>query len=97
MSTTNTVKLTVNYEGENTYFVMNRKKPLVTLMKKFHQASGVDIGSPFRFIFDGNRLDGSETPEKLSMDDDDIIDVLIQQTGGNSGDNNNERDYSTYI
>ena len=35
-----------------------------------------------RFVFDGNRVNGSETAEQLEMDDQDVIDVLVEQTGG---------------
>lgn len=35
-----------------------------------------------RFAFDGIRIDENSTPEELGMEDDDIIDVMKEQTGG---------------
>ena len=35
-----------------------------------------------RFLYDGVRVDGTKTPEDLNMEDDDILDVVLQQTGG---------------
>ena len=35
-----------------------------------------------RFIFDGIRIHEDQTPQELNMEDNDVIDVVIQQTGG---------------
>ncbi len=36
----------------------------------------------FRFSFDGNIMKGTQTPEELGMEDDDLIDTFLQQIGG---------------
>ena len=36
----------------------------------------------FRFLFDGKIIRGAQTPEELGMEDDDLIDACLQQTGG---------------
>ncbi len=38
--------------------------------------------SSVRFLFDGQRLDESKTLEELGIENDDVIDALLQQTGG---------------
>ena len=35
-----------------------------------------------RFLFDGNRINPSQTPEDLEMEDNDVIDVMVEQQGG---------------
>ena len=35
-----------------------------------------------RFIFDGERIKESDTPETLEMENGDEIDVMVEQTGG---------------
>ena len=50
-------------------------------MEIFCKRQGVNQ-EQMRFVFDGNRLTGTETAEQLDMDDQDTIDVLVQQTGG---------------
>lgn len=38
--------------------------------------------SAVRFLFDGDRVRGEQTPAELSMEDGDSIDAVLQQTGG---------------
>lgn len=35
-----------------------------------------------RFLFDGDRIKGDATPEELGIENGDIIDAMVQQTGG---------------
>ena len=42
-----------------------------------------------RFLFDGRRINDDETPKSLEMEQDDVIEVYQEQTGG---DNDNEDD-----
>merc|ERR1712130_2719 len=35
-----------------------------------------------RFLFDGRRIDDDETPKALEMEQDDVIEVYQEQTGG---------------
>lgn len=50
-------------------------------MEAYCKRQGLSAAS-VRFVFDGNRIDGKETAEELDMDDQDVIDVLVEQTGG---------------
>mmetsp|Transcript_31300 Transcript_31300/g.68400 ORF Transcript_31300/g.68400 Transcript_31300/m.68400 type:complete len:97 (+) Transcript_31300:151-441(+) len=35
-----------------------------------------------RFVFDGTRLNGQQTPKDLDMEDEDCIEVFLEQVGG---------------
>ena len=35
-----------------------------------------------RFLFDGRRINDDETPKQLEMEQDDVIEVYQEQTGG---------------
>jgi small ubiquitin-related modifier len=35
-----------------------------------------------RFLYDGARLNSKDTPKALEMEDGDIVDAVLQQTGG---------------
>jgi hypothetical protein len=37
-----------------------------------------------RFLFDGRRINDDETPKALEMEQDDVIEVYQEQTGGNA-------------
>ena len=42
---------------------------------------GVPVTS-LRFLFDGRRINDDETPKALEMENDDVIEVYQEQTGG---------------
>ena len=42
---------------------------------------GVPVSS-LRFLFDGRRINDDETPKALEMEQDDVIEVYQEQTGG---------------
>jgi small ubiquitin-related modifier len=58
-----------------------------TQMRKLKQAycdrQGLQLSS-VRFLFDGTRLEDDVTPKQLEMEDDDVIEVMQEQTGGHS-------------
>ena len=39
-----------------------------------------------RFLFDGRRINDDETPKALEMEQDDVIEVYQEQTGGAASD-----------
>ena len=49
-------------------------------MNAFCQRQGVNLNA-VRFLFDGERLRESQTPEYLEMEDGDVIDVMMEQVG----------------
>ena len=55
-------------------FVMRRTHPMKKLMKQYSKHIGVEA-SYLRFLFDGYRIDDTDTPESLQMKENDIIEV----------------------
>jgi len=79
---TPTVDIVINYEGRKMFFRTERTTPLVNIMTQANRRTGLPRDT-MRFVFDGVRLFGSETPDKLEMDEgENYIDCLVQQTGG---------------
>ena len=48
---------------------------------RIHSKVGVPVTS-LRFLFDGRRINDDETPKALEMEQDDVIEVYQEQTGG---------------
>ena len=63
------------------YFKCKVTAPLQTLMHSVCNRQGVYTNS-VRFLFDGNRINETQTPEQLNMEDGDVIDVMFEQQGG---------------
>lgn len=64
--------------------VMFRIKPTTAMGKMFdayHGRMGTKAGST-RFLYNGERLLPTNTPKELDMHDGDVIDAVLQQTGG---------------
>ncbi|PQE05465.1 ubiquitin family protein [Rutstroemia sp. NJR-2017a BBW] len=51
-------------------------------MAAYCEAKSIKNQDDVRFLYDGERLKGTETPESLKMDDEDRIDVFLTQIGG---------------
>ena len=51
------------------------------LMNAYAQRQGVQVNS-VRFLFDGERVQGHQTPENIGLEDQDSIDVVMEQVGG---------------
>merc|ERR1712046_498835 len=71
----------VTQDGNEIYFKCKQTTPLQKLMRAFCQRQGVQMNA-VRFLFDGTRVRDSQTPKDLAMEDGDIIDVMMEQTGG---------------
>ena len=52
------------------------------LKKSYAERVGVPVVSSLRFLFDGRRINDDETPKALEMEQDDVIEVYQEQTGG---------------
>jgi small ubiquitin-related modifier len=72
----------VDPNGGEVFFKIRRDMALGKLTKAYCERKGFAPGA-VRFLFDGNRINDDITPEKLNMEDNDVIDVMVQQTGGN--------------
>ncbi|KAG2388663.1 hypothetical protein C9374_000102 [Naegleria lovaniensis] len=71
----------VSQDGVEVFFKIKKSTPLKKLMEAYCKRQGLSAAS-VRFVFDGNRINGNETADELEMDDQDVIDVLVEQTGG---------------
>eukprot|EP01119_Soliformovum_irregulare_P008738 TRINITY_DN21847_c0_g1_i1.p2 TRINITY_DN21847_c0_g1~~TRINITY_DN21847_c0_g1_i1.p2 ORF type:complete len:104 (-),score=29.52 TRINITY_DN21847_c0_g1_i1:267-578(-) len=72
----------VSQDGNEVYFRIKKHTALKKLMDAYCHRSGVDSQS-IRFLYDGNRILETQSPKELNMEDNDVIDAVLQQTGGN--------------
>ncbi|KAI9320327.1 ubiquitin-related domain-containing protein [Zopfochytrium polystomum] len=68
-------------DGTEIAFKIKRSTTLQRLMDAYTSKTGVDKNS-IRFMFDGKRLLGTETPDMLEMEDGDMISTAVTQIGG---------------
>lgn len=58
---------------------------MTTAMGKLKKSYSERVGAPIislRFLFDGKRINDDETPKSLEMEQDDVVEVYREQTGG---------------
>mmetsp|Transcript_6289 Transcript_6289/g.8757 ORF Transcript_6289/g.8757 Transcript_6289/m.8757 type:complete len:97 (-) Transcript_6289:191-481(-) len=78
----NTINLrVVSQDGNEVYFKIKKHTQLKKLMDAYCQRQAIESNS-IRFLYDGQRLQPEQTPQDLEMEDNDIIDAVLQQTGG---------------
>ncbi|GFE53594.1 ubiquitin [Babesia ovis] len=68
-------------DGSEVYFKIKKKTKLEKLMTTYCSRLGQSPDA-VRFLFDGDRIKGDSTPEDLGIEHGDIIDAMVQQTGG---------------
>ncbi|KIX08094.1 uncharacterized protein Z518_02749 [Rhinocladiella mackenziei CBS 650.93] len=69
-------------DGNNeVFFKIKRSTKLEKLMKAFCERQGKDPRTA-RFLFEGSRVQATDTPEQLEMADGDSIEVHQEQIGG---------------
>lgn len=74
----------VDQDSNEVYFKMKKRTPLRKMMDSYCKTKAISQSS-VRFVYDGKRVQPDQSPEDLGMQDDDVIDVLLEQTGGNLG------------
>jgi len=74
------IKVTDN--NNEVFFKIKRTTQLKKLMDAFCDRQGKDIRS-CRFLFDGTRVNATDSPETLDMADGDTLEVHQEQIGGN--------------
>lgn len=67
--------------GEETHFKIKSTTKFSKVFSAYANRKGVDQAS-IRFVFDGQHVAPEQTPEELDMEDEDVIDCMLQQTGG---------------
>ena len=68
-------------DGQVVQFKIKKNTPLRKLMNAYCDRCKL-APNTIRFMFDGGRIDETDTPKSLAMEDDDTIEVFTQQTGG---------------
>lgn len=71
----------VNADGAEMFFKIKSGTQIKKLIDAYCKKQGISRGS-VRFLFDGSPIDENKTPEDLGMEDDDVIDAMVEQTGG---------------
>ncbi|TKA63328.1 hypothetical protein B0A55_06714 [Friedmanniomyces simplex] len=73
------IKVTDN--NNEVFFKIKRTTALKKLMDAFCERQGKDIRS-CRFLFDGTRVNPTDNPDTLDMNDGDTLEVHQEQIGG---------------
>ncbi|GAW81497.1 small ubiquitin-related modifier [Plasmodium gonderi] len=68
-------------DGAEVFFKIKRKTKLEKLMEVYCNRLGQSMEA-VRFLYDGDRIHGENTPDQLGIEDGDVIDAMVQQTGG---------------
>ncbi|KAF4367917.1 hypothetical protein CsatB_014504 [Cannabis sativa] len=76
------ITLKVKGQGDNEVsFKMKRTAPLDVLMKRYCEEMSLDMKS-LAFLYDGRLVKPFNTPEKLGMEENDLIDAMLHMSGG---------------
>ncbi|EPE03218.1 ubiquitin-like modifier [Ophiostoma piceae UAMH 11346] len=73
------IKVTDN--NNEVFFKIKRTTKLEKLMSAFCERQGKTLNS-VRFLFDGQRVQPTDTPDSLEMQDSDTLEVHQEQLGG---------------
>jgi len=71
----------VGQDNSEVHFKVKMSTQMGKLKKCYSERQGVPATS-LRFLFDGQRLNDDQTPKGLDMENDDVIEVYQEQTGG---------------
>nr|GMD97305.1 small ubiquitin-related modifier 3 [Ipomoea batatas] len=76
------IKLKVQMQNKHDhYFTVRRNEALQTVLVGFCKLEGIEFET-IRFLFDGKRVQECDTPEKLGMEEEDVIDAMEEMIGG---------------
>jgi len=71
----------VGQDSNEIHFRVKFTTQMGKLKKSYAERIGVPVAT-LRFLFDGRRINDDETPKILEMEQDDVIEVYQEQTGG---------------
>jgi small ubiquitin-related modifier len=71
----------VAQDGGEVFFKIKKTTALRKLIDAYCERQAISPAS-IRFLYDGQRIREEQTPKELDMEDNDIIDAVLQQTGG---------------
>ena len=72
----------VGQDSNEIHFRVKTSTLMGKLKKSYAERVGVPVNT-LRFLFDGRRINDEESPKALEMENDDVIEVYQEQTGGN--------------
>lgn len=75
--------------GNETFFKIKSATKLCKVFDAYCDRQSLDRRA-MRFFFDGTRIQEDDTPSKLEMEGGDMIDAMLEQTGGAAEDGNGE-------
>jgi len=67
--------------GEETFFKIKKTTKMSKVFSTYAQRKGVQVTS-LRFLLDGERIEENATPKTLELEDNDQIDCMLEQVGG---------------
>ena len=73
----------IGQDSSEIHFKVKMTTHLKKLKKSYCQRQGVPMDS-LRFLFEGQRIADNHTPKELGMEEEDVIEVYQEQTGGHS-------------
>ena len=73
----------VSQDGQVIEFKIKKTTPFRKLMSAYCDRTKL-AQNTVRFTFDGSRINDSDTPKTMDMEDGDTIEVFTQQTGGSA-------------
>ncbi|KAE9372509.1 ubiquitin-like protein [Stipitochalara longipes BDJ] len=71
----------VDQDGNDLYFKIKKHTALKKVMDAYCERQGKTRGL-VRFLFEGHRIQDNDTPESLELEDNDMIQVFLEQQGG---------------
>lgn len=71
----------VGQDSSEVHFKVKMTTSMRKLKKHYSERQGIPVNS-LRFLFDGKRINDDDTPKQLDMENDDVIEVYQEQTGG---------------
>ncbi|KPP58462.1 small ubiquitin-related modifier 1-like [Scleropages formosus] len=71
----------IGQDNSEIHFKVKMTTHLKKLKESYSQRQGVPMNS-LRFLFEGQRIADSQTPKELGMENEDVIEVYQEQTGG---------------
>lgn len=66
---------------EEMFFKVKKSTKMSKIIEAYASRKGIATNA-FRFMFDGQRIQGEVTPKMLEMEDDDQIDAFLETVGG---------------
>lgn len=71
----------VSQDSSEIHFRVKFTTPMSKIKKSYSERVGVPVTS-LRFLFDGKRINDTDTPKQLEMEEEDTIEVYQEQQGG---------------